>query len=61
MTIDYSLNSVYGVGNKTGGSFKRIAKWGCTIDLRVVLNSGEVLDYNIDKMRGSKPLEVLRC
>jgi len=32
---------------------------GMPIDLRVVLNSGEVLDYNIPltKMRGSKPFE----
>ena len=59
MTIDYSLNSVYGVDNKTKVVLKRIGQMGMPIDLRVVLNSGEVLDYNIPltKMRGSKPLE----
>ena len=59
MTIDYSINSLYGVDNKTRVVLKRIGQMGMPIDLRVELLNGEVLDYNIPmtKMRGSKPLE----
>ena len=59
MTIDYSLNSLYGVDNKTKVVLKRIGQMGMPIDLRVHLISGEVIDYNIPmtKMRGSKPLK----
>jgi len=59
MTIDYSVNSIYAVNGKTRVVLKRIGQMGMPIDLRVVLTSGEVLDYNIPltKMRGSKPLE----
>ena len=58
MTIDYSVNSVYGVDNKTRVVLKRIGQMGMPIDLRVELTSGEVLYYNIPltKMRGSKPM-----
>ena len=58
MTIDYSINSVYGVDNKTKIVLKRIGQMGMPIDVRIVLESGEYLDYNIPmtKMRGSKPL-----
>ena len=59
MTIDYSVNSLYGVDNKTKIVLKRIGQMGIPIDLRVKLKSGETLDYNIPmtKMRGSKPLQ----
>ena len=59
MTIDYSVNSVYGVDNKTKIVLKRIGQMGMPIDLKVLLRSGESLDYNIPmtKMRGSKPVE----
>ena len=59
MTIDYSVNSLYGVDNKTRVVLKRIGQMGMPIDLRVELISGEILDFNIPmtKMRGSKPLE----
>ena len=58
MTIDYSINSIYGVDNKTRVVLKRIGQMGMPIDLRVELLNGEVLDYNIPmtKMRGSKPV-----
>ena len=58
MTIDYSINSIYGVDNKTRLVLKRIGQMGMPIDLRVELLNGEVLDYNIPmtKMRGSKPV-----
>ena len=58
MTIDYSINSLYGVDNKTRVVLKRIGQMGMPIDLRVELLNGEVLDYNIPmtKMRGSKPV-----
>ena len=58
MTIDYSVNSVYGIDNKTRVVLKRIGQMGMPIDLRVELTSGEVLYYNIPltKMRGSKPM-----
>jgi len=58
MTIDYSVNSVYGADGKTKIVLKRIGQMGMPIDLRVVLGSGNSLDYNIPmtKMRGSKPL-----
>jgi hypothetical protein len=59
MTIDYSVNSLYGVDNKTRIVLKRIGQMGMPIDLRIKLKSGEILDYNIPmtKMRGSKPLQ----
>jgi len=59
MTIDYSVNSIYGVDNKTRIVLKRIGQMGMPIDLRIKLKSGETLDYNIPmtKMRGSKPLK----
>ena len=59
MTIDYSINSVYGVDNKTKIVLKRIGQMGMPIDIRVLLDSGDSLDFNIPmtKMRGSKPLE----
>ena len=59
MTIDYSVNSLYGVDNKTRVVLKRIGQMGMPIDLRIELVSGETLDYNIPmtKMRGSKPVE----
>ena len=59
MTIDYSVNSLYGVDNKTRIVLKRIGQMGMPIDLRIKLKSGETLDYNIPmtKMRGSKPLQ----
>ena len=58
MTIDYSINSLYGVDNKTRVVLKRIGQMGMPIDLRVELLNGEILDYNIPmtKMRGSKPV-----
>ena len=59
MTIDYSVNSLYGVDNKTRVVLKRIGQMGMPIDLSIELRSGEILDYNIPmtKMRGSKPLK----
>jgi len=59
MTIDYSINSLYGVDNKTKVVLKRIGQMGMPIDLRVELISGEILDFNIPmtKMRGHKPTE----
>jgi len=59
MTIDYSVNSLYGVDNKTKVVLKRIGQMGMPIDLRVELISGEILDFNIPmtKMRGHKPTE----
>jgi len=59
MTIDYSVNSLYGLDNKTRIVLKRIGQMGMPIDLRIKLKSGETLDYNIPmtKMRGSKPLQ----
>ena len=59
MTIDYSVNSLYGVDNKTKVILKRIGQMGMPIDLRVELISGEILDFNIPmtKMRGHKPTE----
>ena len=59
MTIDYSINSLYGVDNKTKVVLKRIGQMGMPIDLRVELSSGEILDFNIPmtKMRGHKPIE----
>ncbi len=59
MTIDYSINSLYGVENKTKVVLKRIGQMGMPIDLRVELISGEILDFNIPmtKMRGHKPTE----
>ncbi len=59
MTIDYSINSLYGVDNKTKVVLKRIGQMGMPIDLRVELFSGEILDFNIPmtKMRGHKPTE----
>ncbi len=56
MTIDYSVNSIYGVDNKTQIILKRIGQMGMPIDLRVELISGKILDYNIPltKMRGHK-------
>mgnify|MGYP001167932137 FL=1 len=58
MTIDYSVNSLYGIDNKTRVVLKRIGQMGMPIDLRIELISGETLDYNIPmtKMRGSKPV-----
>ena len=60
MTIDYSVNSVYGVDNKTKVVLKRIGQMGMPIDLQLKLNSGETLNYNIPmtKMRGAKPQET---
>ena len=59
MTIDYSVNSLYGVDNKTKVVLKRIGQMGMPIDLRVELISGKILDFNIPmtKMRGHKPTE----
>ena len=59
MTIDYCVNSLYGINNKTRVVLKRIGQMGMPIDLRVELISGESFDYNIPmtKMRGSKPLQ----
>ena len=59
MTIDYSINSLYGVDNKTKVVLKRIGQMGMPIDLRVELISGEILGFNIPmtKMRGHKPTE----
>jgi len=59
MTIDYSVNSVYGVDNKTRVLLKRIGQMGMPIDLRIELKTGEVLYYNIPmtKMRGSKSVK----
>ena len=59
MTIDYSVNSVYGVDNKTRVVLKRIGQMGMPIDLRIELKTGEVLYYNIPmtKMRGSKSVK----
>tara|TARA_B100000524_G_scaffold330085_2_gene215703 strand:+ start:974 stop:2794 length:1821 start_codon:yes stop_codon:yes gene_type:complete len=58
MTIDYSVNSVYGADNKTKVVLKRIGQMGMPIDLQVELITGEKLNYNIPmtKMRGSKPI-----
>ena len=62
MTIDYSLNSVYGLENKTKIILQRIGQMGMPIDLQIILKSGESINYNIPmtKMRGSKPLENSR-
>jgi len=59
MTIDYSVNSIYGVDNKTRIVLKRIGQMGMPIDLKIELKSGETVDYNIPmtKMRGSKPMK----
>jgi len=59
MTIDYSVNSLYGVDNKTKVVLKRIGQMGMPIDLRIELISGEILNFNIPmtKMRGHKPTE----
>ena len=57
MTIDYSVNSIYGIDNKTKLVLKRIGQMGMPIDLNIILKSGKVLKYNIPmtKMRGNKP------
>ena len=62
MTIDYSLNSVYGLENKTKIILQRIGQMGMPIDLQIILKSGESINYNIPmtKMRGSKPLKNSR-
>ena len=59
MTIDYSINSLYGVDDKTRIVLKRIGQMGMPIDLKIELKSGETVDYNIPmtKMRGSKPMK----
>ena len=57
MTIDYSVNSIYGTDNKTKLVLRRIGQMGMPIDLNIILKSGKVLKYNIPmtKMRGNKP------
>ena len=62
MTIDYSINSLYGVDDKTRIVLKRIGQMGMPIDLKIELKSGETVDYNIPmtKMRGSKPMKSSR-
>ena len=59
MTIDYSINSLYGIDDKTRIVLKRIGQMGMPIDLKIELKSGETVDYNIPmtKMRGSKPMK----
>ena len=59
MTIDYSVNSIYGVDNKTRIVLKRIGQMGMPIDLKIKFKSGKTVDYNIPmtKMRGSKPMK----
>ena len=60
MTIDYSVNSTYGVDNKTKVILKRVGQMGMPVDLQIKLSSGETLNYNIPmtKMRGAKPQDA---